>query len=64
MNPAEFATASLPADACTLDTQGSYGPDRITRDYGASLLNAPNERAGACRRLFRVRDASAVASDN
>ncbi|WP_395612222.1 RHS repeat domain-containing protein [Allosphingosinicella sp.] len=31
MNPSEFATASLPSDACTLDTQGSYGPDRITR---------------------------------
>jgi len=31
MNTSEFATASLPADACTLDTQGSYGPDRITR---------------------------------
>lgn len=29
MNPSEFA--SLPSDACTLDTQGSYGPDRITR---------------------------------
>jgi RHS repeat-associated protein len=31
MNPAEFATGSLPADACTLDTAGGYGPDRITR---------------------------------
>jgi RHS repeat-associated protein len=29
MNPAEFA--SLPSDACTLDTQGSFGPDRIAR---------------------------------
>lgn len=29
MNPSEFA--GLPSDACTLDTQGSYGPDRITR---------------------------------
>ncbi|HYI64220.1 MAG TPA: RHS repeat-associated core domain-containing protein [Allosphingosinicella sp.] len=29
MNPSEFA--SLPSDACTLDTQGSYGADRITR---------------------------------
>jgi hypothetical protein len=29
MNPSEFA--SLPSDACTLDTQGSYGPDRIAR---------------------------------
>lgn len=29
MNPSEFA--SLPSDACTLDTEGSYGPDRITR---------------------------------
>jgi RHS repeat-associated protein len=27
MNPAEFG--SLPSDACTLDTAGSYGPDRI-----------------------------------
>jgi RHS repeat-associated protein len=31
MNPSEFATSSLPSDACTLDTTGSYGPDRITR---------------------------------
>ncbi|HEY0112197.1 MAG TPA: RHS repeat-associated core domain-containing protein [Allosphingosinicella sp.] len=29
MNPSEFA--SLPSDACTLDTQGSDGPDRITK---------------------------------
>jgi RHS repeat-associated protein len=29
MNPAEFA--ALPVDACTLDTAGSFGPDRITR---------------------------------
>lgn len=29
MHPSEFA--SLPADACTLDTQGSFGPDRISR---------------------------------
>jgi RHS repeat-associated protein len=31
MNPSEFATSSLPSDACTLGTAGSYGPDRITR---------------------------------
>jgi RHS repeat-associated protein len=31
MNTSEFATVSLPSDACTLDTQGSYGADRITR---------------------------------
>jgi RHS repeat-associated protein len=30
MNPAAFA--SLPASACTLGTQGSHGPDRITRN--------------------------------
>ncbi|QLC21230.1 RHS repeat-associated core domain-containing protein [Parasphingopyxis sp. CP4] len=30
MNPAEFAT--LPTSACTLDTQGTQGPDRITRN--------------------------------
>lgn len=29
MNPAEYG--SLPASACTLDTEGSFGPDRITR---------------------------------
>ena len=29
MNAAEWA--SLPADACTLDTVGSFGPDRITK---------------------------------
>ncbi|HEV2818085.1 MAG TPA: RHS repeat-associated core domain-containing protein [Allosphingosinicella sp.] len=31
MNPNEFATSSLPSDACTLDDTGSYGPDRIAR---------------------------------
>jgi RHS repeat-associated protein len=31
MNSSEFATGSLPSDACTLDTQGSQGPDRIAR---------------------------------
>ncbi|MFN3726009.1 MAG: RHS repeat-associated core domain-containing protein [Allosphingosinicella sp.] len=31
MNPSEFATASLPADACAPDTEGSFGPDRIAR---------------------------------
>ncbi|HYG46791.1 MAG TPA: RHS repeat-associated core domain-containing protein [Allosphingosinicella sp.] len=30
MNPAAFG--SLPASACSLGTQGSYGPDRITRN--------------------------------
>jgi RHS repeat-associated protein len=29
MNPSEFA--SLPSSACTLDTQGNYGPDRIVK---------------------------------
>ncbi len=29
MNPSEFA--SPPSSACTLDTQGSFGPDRIAR---------------------------------
>jgi RHS repeat-associated protein len=29
MNPAEFT--SLPASACTLDTEGAFGPDRITK---------------------------------
>jgi hypothetical protein len=29
MNPAEFA--SFPASACTLDTQGADGPDRIVK---------------------------------
>lgn len=31
MNASEFAPSSLPSSACTLDTQGSDGPDRITR---------------------------------
>lgn len=30
MNPAAFA--SLPADACTLGSQGSFGPDRIAKN--------------------------------
>jgi RHS repeat-associated protein len=29
MNPAEYG--SLPASACNLDTEGSFGPDRITK---------------------------------
>jgi RHS repeat-associated protein len=39
MNPAAYA--SLPADACTLGTAGSFGPDRITRntyDAASQLL--------------------------
>ena len=37
MNPNEFATASLPGDACTLDTEGTFGPDRLTRtNYDAA----------------------------
>ncbi|HMG47933.1 MAG TPA: hypothetical protein VK614_10790, partial [Allosphingosinicella sp.] len=31
MNDTQFATGSLPGDACTLDAEGSYGPDRIVR---------------------------------
>lgn len=31
MNPAVYG--SLPGDACTLSTAGSFGPDRITRTY-------------------------------
>jgi RHS repeat-associated protein len=31
MNTTQFATSSLPSDACMLDTEGSFGPDRITR---------------------------------
>lgn len=31
MNSSEFAPSSLPSSACTLDTQGSDGPDRIIR---------------------------------
>lgn len=31
MNPSEFG--SLPSSACTLDTEGANGPDRITRNY-------------------------------
>jgi RHS repeat-associated protein len=31
MNPSEFG--SPPSDACALDTEGSYGPDRIVRTY-------------------------------
>lgn len=38
MNDTQFATGSLPADACTPDTEGSLGPDRISRvsyDYAS-----------------------------
>ena len=37
MNLAEYG--SLPADACTLDTQGSHGPDRIVK----TVFNAAGE---------------------
>src|SRR3546814_6992820 len=30
MNPADYA--SLPASACTLGTEGGFGPDRISRN--------------------------------
>jgi RHS repeat-associated protein len=44
MNPAEFG--SLPASACTLDTQGANGPDRITRNtYDAVGRVTLEERA-------------------
>ena len=39
MNPAAYG--SLPASACSLGTQGSYGPDRITRN----VYNAKGQRA-------------------
>jgi RHS repeat-associated protein len=40
MNPSEFA--SLPSDACTLDTTGSHGPDRISHTtYDA--INRPTQ---------------------
>ena len=32
MNPNEFAPGSLPSSACTLDTEGSFGADRITKN--------------------------------
>lgn len=41
MNDTQFATASLPSDACTLDTEGSLGPDRISRttyDYASQPI--------------------------
>jgi RHS repeat-associated protein len=31
MNDSQFATSSLPASACDLDTEGTFGPDRIAR---------------------------------
>ncbi|MDQ4086944.1 MAG: hypothetical protein M3177_02855 [Pseudomonadota bacterium] len=31
MNSSQLRPTSLPASACALDTQGSFGPDRITR---------------------------------
>jgi RHS repeat-associated protein len=31
MNSSEFGASSLPSDACTLDSEGNYGRDRITR---------------------------------
>lgn len=43
MNPAQFG--SLPSSACTLDTQGSMGPDRVTRNsYDA--LGRPTKTVG------------------
>jgi YD repeat-containing protein len=47
MNPAVYG--SLPASACTLGTQGSDGPDRITRNYydAAGQLVQVREGVGA-----------------
>lgn len=44
MNPAEFG--SLPGDACTLDTEGSFGPDRITRTYYDAASQVTQVRTG------------------
>ena len=45
MNPA--AWASLPADACTLGTEGTAGPDRITRNtYIAAYLTQVEKAVG------------------
>ncbi len=46
MNPTQFSTASLPVDACALDTQGSYGPDRITRSYFDAAGRVTQVRTG------------------
>lgn len=44
MNPAVFA--SLPTSACTLGTQGTFGPDRITRNvYDAAGQVLQEQRA-------------------
>lgn len=53
MNPAEFA--SLPSDACTLDTQGSFGPDRIAR--------ATYDAAGQVTKVETGYGVSGVAAD-
>ncbi len=43
MNPAQFG--SLPASACTLDTQGTMGPDRITKNT-YDVLGRPIKTVG------------------
>lgn len=61
MNPAEFA--SLPSDACTLDTEGDFGPDRITRtSYDplgrVGLIETGVGTTAAANALFVMRSAN------
>lgn len=54
MNPAEFG--SLPASACTLDTEGSYGPDRIIKNVydAADQLTGVKAAYGTAAQLDSV----------
>jgi RHS repeat-associated protein len=55
MNMSEFATSSLPSDACALDSEGSSGPDRIAR--------ASYDLAGRATRVETGVGVSGVAAD-
>jgi len=63
MNPDEFASSSLPADACALDTEGSYGPDRIARASYDAGRPAAEDRLAIQSSIFRSSTVSGKAPD-
>ncbi|MEA3065773.1 MAG: hypothetical protein QOJ27_2225 [Sphingomonadales bacterium] len=61
MNPAEFG--SLPSDACTLDTLGSFGPDRIVK-YGYDAADNVTTLTTAYGTSDQAVEATTTYSDN
>ncbi len=64
MNPTQFASSALPADACTLDAEGSYGPDRITRRYYDAAGQVTQLRTGYGVSGEEANEATTAYTDN